>query len=56
MHFSEDLPPNKNPNVKLEFELDTEREAGMKRKAITSEQIIRKLREAELLLSQGQTV
>jgi len=36
--------------------LDEKREAAMKRKKFTPEQIIGKLREAEVLLSQGQTV
>jgi len=36
--------------------LDQEREAAMRRKTFTPEQIIGKLREAEVLLSQGQTV
>ena len=36
--------------------MDEKREAAMKRKKFTPEQIIGKLREAEVLLSQGQTV
>ena len=36
--------------------MDEETEAAMKRKTFTPEQIIGKLREAEVLLSQGQTV
>jgi putative transposase len=36
--------------------VDEQREAAMKRKGFTPEQIIGKLREAEVLLSQGQTV
>jgi transposase-like protein len=36
--------------------LDEKREAVMRRKTFTPEQIIGKLREAEVLLSQGQTV
>ena len=36
--------------------MDEQREATMKRKTFTPEQIIGKLREAEVLLSQGQTV
>jgi putative transposase len=36
--------------------LDEEKEAAMRRKTFTPEQIIGKLREAEVLLSQGQTV
>jgi len=36
--------------------MDEEKEAAMKRKMFTPEQIIGKLREAEVLLSQGQTV
>jgi transposase-like protein len=36
--------------------MDEEKEAEMKRKTFTPEQIIGKLREAEVLLSQGQTV
>ena len=36
--------------------MDEETVAAMKRKAFTPEQIIGKLREAEVLLSQGQTV
>jgi hypothetical protein len=42
-----------SPSVKLECVLKKEREAAMKRKTFTSEQIIGKLREAEVLLSQG---
>jgi transposase-like protein len=36
--------------------MDEQREAAMKKKTFTPEQIIGKLREAEVLLSQGQTV
>jgi hypothetical protein len=36
--------------------MDEEREVAMKRKTFTPEQIIGKLRKAEVLLSQGQTV
>ena len=36
--------------------MDEEREAAMKRKAFTPDQIIGMLRKTEVLLSQGQTV
>ena len=47
-------PPKTDPYVKLEYGLMGGRE--MIRKRFTPEQIIGKLREAEVALAQGQTV
>ena len=50
----ETCPPKRSPVIMLDWNL--ERGNGMVRKGYTPEQIINKLREAEILLNQGATV